>query len=73
MSSMKFLMFSDLHYNPGWLPGASWDTLKTFQKRAEEDGCDFIIHAGDFCHKANQITDFLKAYDPGLRRSPLFG
>lgn len=60
---MKFLMFSDLHYNPGWLPGASWDTLKTFQKRAEEEGCDFIIHAGDFCHKANQITDFLEAYN----------
>lgn len=62
---MKFLIFSDLHYAPGVLYGASRDTLHFIQQRAEENGCDFILHAGDFCYGPGQdsVVDFVRAYN----------
>lgn len=60
---MKFLMFADLHYDPGCLPGATWDTLRTIQKRAEDEGCDFILHAGDFCYDTKMVADFIEDYN----------
>ena len=60
---MKFLMFSDLHYAPGTLYGPDWDTLKALQKRAEDAGCDFMIHAGDFCYGPSGVADFVEAYN----------
>ena len=60
---MKFLMFSDLHYAPGTLYGPDWDTLKALQKRAEDAGCDFMIHAGDFCYGPSGIAAFVEAYN----------
>ena len=66
---MKFLLFADLHYEPGIFLGTTWDTLHQLQKRAEETGCDFMIHAGDFCHGASEVTaegpvyDFVNAYN----------
>ena len=62
---MKFLLFADLHYFPGvWYRG-TWDYLKEMQACAEREGCDFIIHAGDFCHGPSQehTADFVKAYN----------
>ena len=60
---MKFLMFSDLHYHPGVLYGPSRDTLHALQKRAEEAGCDFIIHAGDFCYGPSKVADLVAEYN----------
>ena len=60
---MKFLIFADLHYDPGYLYGADWTTLKKLQKRAEENDCDFIIHAGDFCYGPSNIKDYVTAYN----------
>lgn len=60
---MKFLMFSDLHYHPGVLYGSDMATLQALQKRAEEHGCDFIIHAGDFCYGPSKVADFVAAYN----------
>lgn len=60
---MKFLLFSDLHYYPGVFMGGTWEDLKLLQKRAEEENCDFIIHAGDFCHGPSQASDYTKAYN----------
>ena len=59
---MKFLVFSDLHYYPGVLYGTDWETLRLLQKRAEDNNCDFIIHAGDFCYGYTLSPDFLDAY-----------
>lgn len=61
--AMKFLMFSDLHYHPGFLYGPDADTLRALQKRAEDAGCDFIIHAGDFCYGPSLIPDFVEDYN----------
>ena len=60
---MKFLMFSDLHYHPGILYGPDLDTLKALQKRAEDAGCDFMIHAGDFCYGPSCVAEYVKAYN----------
>lgn len=60
---MKFLLFADLHYAPGLFWSRGWDALKTFQRRAEQEGCDFIIHAGDLGHSSLKIPDFIKAYN----------
>ena len=47
---MKFLIFSDLHRNIGSFDGGTYEDLRFFEKRALEEGCDFIIHAGDLHH-----------------------
>ena len=59
---MRFLVFSDLHYYPGVLYGTDHDTLKQLQKRAEDSGCDFIIHAGDFCYGYDLSPEYLDDY-----------
>ena len=60
---MKFLLFSDLHYAPTIFRSLGWDALHTFQRRAEENGCDFIIHTGDLSHSSLLVPDFIKAYN----------
>ncbi len=60
---MKFLLFSDLHYGPGLFKTLEWEALHTFQRRAEETGCEMIIHAGDFCHRPLESEEFIKAYN----------
>ena len=60
---MKFLMFADLHYFPGVFMGGTWENLKEIQERALAEGCEFIIHAGDFCHGPSKVADYVKAYN----------
>jgi 3',5'-cyclic AMP phosphodiesterase CpdA len=45
---MKFFLFADFHYAPGIFMGGTPEALRAFQKRAEDEGCEFMIHAGDF-------------------------
>jgi len=59
---MKFLIFADFHYVPDRFKTTGVDGLRMLQKRAEETGCDMIIHAGDFCY-ANLTPDFVKEYN----------
>lgn len=47
---MKFLIFSDLHCAVGFFEGDTEEDLAFFERRAKEEGCDFIIHGGDLCH-----------------------
>ena len=54
---MKFLVFADWHHAPGRFPGRSMEDLRLIQSRAEEENCEFIIHAGDFCHGPTSIVD----------------
>lgn len=60
---MKFLLFSDLHHYPGVFMGGTWDHLREIQRRAEEENCEFLIHAGDFCHGPTLVPDYVKAYN----------
>ncbi len=59
---MKFLLFSDLHYLPGVFP-SDWSHLHSLQRRAEENGCEMIIHAGDFCHGGEASWSYADAYN----------
>ena len=59
---MKFLLFSDLHYWPGvYLEDRSY--LHRLQKRAEETGCELMIHTGDFCHGGDEVRDHIEEYN----------
>jgi len=60
---MKFLLFSDFHHYPGVFKGGTFEHLALFQRRAEEENCDFIIHGGDFCHGPSLVPDMVKAYN----------
>ena len=59
---MKFLVFSDFHYEPPRFLCSGVEGIRLMQKRAEEEGCDFIIQAGDFCHSAADVPELLEAY-----------
>ena len=66
---MRFLLFSDLHFAPGVFMGATWEALHQMQKHAEKAGCEFIIHAGDFCHgitdnsAREEVADYVREYN----------
>ena len=59
---MKFLLFSDLHYWPGvFLEDRTY--LHRLQKRAEETGCEMMIHTGDFCHGGDGVLECIEEYN----------
>jgi len=62
---MKFSVFSDIHYLPGYFISGDGEHLEFIQKRAEENGCDFIIHCGDMTHAAGepQLDWYIKKYN----------
>ena len=60
---MKFLMFADLHYAPGVFYGSDLETPKMFIRRAQETGCDFILHAGDLCHGPSRVPELMEVFD----------
>ena len=60
---MKFLMFFDFHYHPGFLYGPDREALQALQRRAEENDRDFILHAGDFCYGPSKVTDLVEMYN----------
>ena len=57
---MKFLMFSDLHYWPGVFYDSNLDTVRMFFRKAKEEGCDFILHAGDMCHGPALVPELME-------------
>lgn len=59
---MKFLLFSDFHHGPTLFYGGTREHIKLFHRRAEEEGCDFIIHAGDFSFGNEDDYDAIAAY-----------
>lgn len=60
---MKFLLFADWHHAPGLFMGRTLEDLHLIQRRALETGCDFIIHAGDFCHGPTGVADYVREYN----------
>ena len=59
---MKFLLFSDFHYGPDLFIGGTMETIKLFRRRAEEEGCDFIIHGGDFSFGRPEDLEIIEEY-----------
>ena len=64
---MKFLMFSDLHYAPGWFYSSDLEVVRMFVRHAQEEGCDFILHGGDLCHGPSKAPELMEVLD----RSPI--
>lgn len=60
---MRFLVFSDFHYDPGAFIGTGPEGLALMQRRAEEEKCDFIIQAGDFCHGPSTVPDIVRQFN----------
>ena len=60
---MKFLLFSDFHHAPGYFLGGTPADLAAFQKRAEDTGCEFMIHAGDFTNCRDIHLPVIEAYN----------
>lgn len=60
---MKFLMFADLHYAPGVFYGSDLETPRMFIQKAQETGCDFILHAGDLCHGPSRVPELMEVFD----------
>ena len=60
---MKFLLFSDWHYDPGIFYERTLEDLHMLERRAIEEGCDFIIHAGDFCTGGESVEDYIREYN----------
>jgi len=62
---MKFSVFADIHYCPGVFMSGDEAHLDIIQKRAEAENCEFIIHAGDFCHGPGRdnVAGYLKKYN----------
>ena len=62
MSKVRFTAFSDLHHHPVWFKTDAPERLTAIQQRAEEDGSEFLIHMGDFCHDVTVAEELLKQY-----------
>ncbi len=62
MKSVRFSVFSDLHYRDGNWNQAS-ERLELIQKRAAEHNVDFMIHCGDFCHNVVTGKEIIERYN----------
>lgn len=60
---MKFLVFSDFHYDPEYFLCTGLEGLAKMQQRAREEGCDFIVQLGDFCHGVSGVPELIHAYN----------
>ena len=60
---MKFLLFADLHHNPGGYPGGGYEALDIIEREAIAQNCDFIIHAGDLCHGPTKVPEYVERYN----------
>lgn len=60
---MKFLIFSDFHYDPEVFMRGSEEDLVIIQNKALQVGAEFMIHAGDLCHGPAQAPDFVRRYN----------
>lgn len=70
MKRIKFLAFADLHYKKK-MYAVTVSHLERILARAEEESCDLILHAGDFC---NDYQGSPEVVNPFLgSRLPVFG
>ncbi len=43
--------------------GSDLETPRMFIRRAQEENCDFILHAGDLCHGPAQVPELMEIFD----------
>lgn len=69
---VKFLVFSDLHYNKKTF-AVTIDHLNQILKRAAEEKVDFVIQCGDFCTDYSRSPELVKAYKNNKYNLPVYG
>ncbi len=60
---MKFLLFSDFHHYPGVFKAGTLDDMRLLQRRAVEENCAFLMHAGDLCHGPDLVPELIGLCD----------
>lgn len=69
---LKFLVFSDLHYNKN-LSAVTLDHLDAILKRAADEKVDFVFQLGDFCTDYFRSPEIVKAYINNKWGLPVYG
>ena len=59
MSSVRFLVFADLHYYPGVFYSDALSSLDLFFRRAVDAKADAIIELGDFVHGCRLFPEII--------------
>ena len=60
---LRFCAFADIHYCPGSFPHDSRAWLERVLARAEQTGCEMVIHMGDLCHHPAGAKDYVDFYN----------
>ena len=60
---IRFCVFADIHYHPGTFPHSTKEWLGRILEHAAAEGCEFIIHCGDFCHNTVAYRDYVDYYN----------
>ncbi len=71
-TSIKFSMFSDLHYKQGMYMSTIAD-VNAILNRANAANVDFILQAGDFCNDFMGSPELMKAYYNNSYSIPAYG
>ncbi len=69
---IRFLVFADLHYKKG-MYAVKLQHLQQIMDRAQADGVDFVLHAGDFSNDYQGSPELLKAYLNNENNLPVYG
>lgn len=69
---VKFLVFSDLHYNKKSI-AVTVEHLNQILKRAADEKVDFVIQTGDFCTDYSRSTELINAYKNNEYNLPVYG
>ena len=71
--SLKFTVFSDLHYKKHMYAASIADHLEPIIERAHSSGSDFILHAGDLCNDYNGSKELTNSLLKNKYSLPVYG
>ncbi len=63
MNTIKFSVFTDLHYLPGVFYTEAEQRLEKIKNRAIENQVDFVIHLGDLSHCPSKDKEIVEQFD----------
>ena len=69
---VKFLLFSDFHYDKAKHPFTVSDLEKILQRGKDAD-VDFVMQCGDFCNDAKNSPEIFKAFLENKHGLPVYG
>ncbi|MBE6669052.1 MAG: hypothetical protein E7601_02480 [Ruminococcaceae bacterium] len=71
-NTLRFLVFSDLHYKR-FMYVATTDDVDKVLKRADENSVDFVIQLGDFCNEFSKSPELFGTYLNNKYGLPAYG